>query len=147
MSVYHPERARASEAESRSSIQPENAYEVPWRLVIIDEAPEYMIIKTTVFDPESTVSSTEWERLQYPFKGGILCSHMIKEAKKSGITSVLDVFYDLYFIFQDGTVAEKHFNPVDIEEYSGHHIDILPRPRQIPSNQLRNLLNAHGANL
>ena len=136
-----PERtAHPLEATSRSSVQPKNAYEVPWRLIIVDEAPEYMIMKTTVFDPETAVSSTEWERVQYPFKGGILRSHMIKKIKRPPVTSVLDVFYDLYFIFQDGTVAEKHFSPVDIEEYYGRYIDILPRPRQRPSDQLRGLL-------
>ena len=140
---YYNERAREQEAESQSSVQSDEAYEVPWRLIVVDEAPESMLMKITVFDPEAGVSSVKWERLQYPFKGGILRSHTIKEAD---MTSVLDVFYDLYFIFPDGTVAEKHFSPVDIEDYSGHHMDIVPQPRHTPSNQLRNLINAHRAN-
>lgn len=120
-----------------------NPHEVQWRLITTDEPPVSMIMRITAIEATYKTEHSEWTKVDWPFVPGTMTAHSTKQS--GGITFTFDLYYDIYFVFQDGTVAEKHYTPRDIEAMAGSYIDIVPAPRKVPSDQLVALLNAHGA--
>jgi hypothetical protein len=120
-----------------------NPYKVQWRLITTDEPPVSMIMGITAIETTYKTEHTEWSKIDWPFAPGTMTAHSTKQS--GGMTFTFDLYYDLYFIFQDGTVAEKHYTPRDIEAMAGSYIDVVPAPRKVPSDELISLLNAQGA--